>query len=75
MVNVVVYQEGARVCGALDFKRQIDSDNCSASSLSARRPAVVMLNPDTVLAIPGESDDSGVILKRKTRAPSCLGGT
>lgn len=73
--QIVVYQEGARVCGALDFKRQIDSDNCSASSLSARRPAVVMLNPDTVLAIPGESDDSGVILKRKTRAPSCLGGT
>ena len=73
--QIVVYQEGARICGALDFKLQTDIDSCSSSSLSTRRPALVMLNADTVLAVPGESDDAGVILRRKTRAPACLGGT
>ncbi len=73
--QVVVYQEGARVCGALEFKLQMDADECASSSLSTRRPAVVALDADTVLVIPGESDEEGVILRRKMRAPACLGGT
>lgn len=73
--QLVLYQEGARVCGALDFKLQMDIDNCDSSSLSARRPAVVALDADTVLVIPGQSDEEGVLLRRRTRAPACLGGT